>query len=257
MKPASIAATLAAFSTFGPSAQHPPTESQPAFEVASVKPASPSSHGISASADRARLTIRNTTIRFLVTLAYDVKDFQIAGGPQFVDTERYDIDATFGVNAPERHLTLLTIRTDPQVRMMLQALLVDRFHLAIRHEKKEVPAYSLTVGKKGAKLRESKTPEDLRDMRADLGLIKANRMTTAQLAEVLSRLLGLPIVDKTGLTGNYDFLLKWIPDEAAADATSGPSIFAALQESLGLRLTSGKEPVDVVVIAHVERSSKN
>jgi uncharacterized protein (TIGR03435 family) len=155
------------------------------------------------------------------------------------------------------NLTLLTIRTDPQVRMMLQALLVDRFHLAIRHEKKEVPAYSLTVGKKGAKLRESNTPEDRRDMTADLGLIKANRMTTAQLAEVLSRLLGLPIVDKTGLTGNYDFLLKWIPDEAAADATSDPSIFAALQESLGLRLASGKESVDVVVIDHVERPSKN
>jgi uncharacterized protein (TIGR03435 family) len=94
-------------------------------------------------------------------------------------------------------------------------------------------------------------------MRADLGLIKANRMTTAQLAEVLSRLLGIPIADNTGLTGNYDFLLKWIPDDAAADATPGPSIFAALQESLGLRLTSGKEPVDVVVIDHVEKPSEN
>jgi uncharacterized protein (TIGR03435 family) len=259
MKPALIAAALTVFSPFGTSAQHPPTEVRPAFEVASVKSSSAGSHGISLSGDPSRFTIRNTTIRFVISLAYNVKDFQISSGPPLLESERYDIEATFGVDASERpgRLTFTTIQSAPQVRLMLQALLADRFHLAIRHQTKEVPAYSLTVGKNGPKLRESKTPEDLQDMRVDLGQIKSNRMSTAQLAGVLSRLLGLPIVDKTGLTKYYEVLLDWTPDEAGADATPGPSIFAAIQETLGLRLKSAKEPVDVLVIDHVERPTAN
>jgi uncharacterized protein (TIGR03435 family) len=231
----------------------------PKFEVASVKPSNPSSHGISISGDPSRFTIRNATIRFLIGLAYNVKDFQIPGGLRLLDSERYDIEATYGANPPERRgrLTFVTIQADPQVRLMLQALLVDRFHPAIRHETKKLLAYSLNLAKNGPKLKESTTPEDLQDMRVDLGQIKSNRMSTEQLAEVLSRLLGLPIVDKTGLTGYYDLLLEWTPDEASADAAPGPSIFTAIQDTLGLKLGTGKEPVDVLVIDHVERPTEN
>ena len=98
------------------------------------------------------------TIKFLIGLAYNVKDFQILGGPRLLDSERYDIEATYAVNSPERRdrrLTFVTIQADPRVRLMLQALLVDRFHLAIRHETKELPAYSLNIAKNGPKLRES------------------------------------------------------------------------------------------------------
>src|SRR5215471_12503826 len=209
------------------------TSSQPAFDVASVKPADPSSHGISLSGDPSRFTIRNVTIKFLIGLAYNVKDFQILGGPRLLDSERYDIEATYRVNSPERRdrrLTFVTIQADPQVRLMLQALLVDRFHLAIRHETKELPAYSLNIAKNGPKLRESTTPEDSQYMRVDLGQIKSNRMSTEQLAGVLSRLLGMPIADKTGLTAYYDLLVKWSPDEASADTTFAQSIFTAVQE---------------------------
>src|SRR5215471_917735 len=149
------------------------TSSQPAFDVASVKPADPSSHGISLSGDPSRFTIRNVTIKFLIGLAYNLRDFQVTGGPRLLDSERYDIEATYGANLPERRgrLTFVTIQADPQVRLMLQALLVDRFHLGIRHETKELSAYSLNLAKSGPKLRESTAPEDLQDMRVDLGLI--------------------------------------------------------------------------------------
>jgi uncharacterized protein (TIGR03435 family) len=236
------------------------TSSQPAFDVASVKPANPSSRGISLSGDPSRLAIRNVTIKLLIGLAYNVKDFQILGGPRLLDSEGYDIEATYGVNSPERRdrrLTFVTIQADSQVRLMLQTLLMDRFHLAIRHEKKELPAYSLNIAKNGPKLRESITPEDLQDMRVDLGQIQSNRMSMEQLAGVLSRLLGIPVVDQTGLTSYYDLSLKWSPDEASADTTPAPSIFTAIQEALGLRLVSGREPVDVLVIDHVERPTAN
>jgi uncharacterized protein (TIGR03435 family) len=203
--------------------------------------------------------MRNVTIRFLISLAYDVKDFQIPGGPRLLDSERYDIEATYGADRPERpgRLSFVTIQADSQVRLMLQALLADRFHLAIRHETRELPSYSLNLAKSGPKLRKSSSPEDLQDMRVDLGQIKSNRMSIGQLTGVLSRLLELPIVDKTGLTGYYDLLLKWTPDEAGADATAGPSIFTAIQDTLGLKLVASKEPIDVLVIDHVERPSEN
>jgi uncharacterized protein (TIGR03435 family) len=91
----------------------------------------------------------------------------------------------------------------------------------------------------------------------DLGLIRSNRMSTAQLAGMLSRLLGLPVVDKTGLTAYYDLLVKWTPEEASADAPPGPSIFTAIQDTLGLRLVAGRELVDVLVVEHVERPTAN
>jgi uncharacterized protein (TIGR03435 family) len=249
-----IGAGLMAVSIFGQT-----TSSRPTFDVASVKPSNPSSHGISLSGGPSRFTMRNVTIRFLISLAYGVKDFQISGGPRLLDSERYDIEATYGADLPQRpeRLTFMTIEADSRVRQMLQALLADRFHLAIRHETKELPAYSLNLAKNGPKLRESTTPEDMQDMRVDLGQIKSNRMSMAQLTGVLSRLLGLPIVDKTGLTRYYDLLLKWTPDDGAADTTAGPSIFTAIQDTLGLRLIAGKESIDVLVIDHVERPTEN
>ncbi len=94
-------------------------------------------------------------------------------------------------------------------------------------------------------------------MGVDLGQIKSNRMSTGQLAGMVSRLLGVPIMDKTGLTGYYDFLLKWTPEETTGDTNLGPSIFTTLQDVLGLRLVAGKELVDIIVIDHVERPSEN
>ena len=94
-------------------------------------------------------------------------------------------------------------------------------------------------------------------MRVDLGQIKSNRMSTEQLAGALSRMLEMPIVDKTGLTAYYDLSLRWSPDEASADTTAAPSIFTAIQETLGRKLVTAKEPIDVLVIDHVARPTAN
>src|SRR6185312_6413430 len=136
------------------------------FDVASVKPSNPASHGMTLSGDLSRFTIHNVTIRFLISLAYNVKDFQVPGGPGLLDSERFDIEATYGANPPERQgrLTFMTIQADPGVRSRLQSLLADRFHLVVRHETKELPAYSLDIGKNGSKLKASTTSEDSQGM---------------------------------------------------------------------------------------------
>jgi uncharacterized protein (TIGR03435 family) len=178
----------------------PPAETK--FDVVSVKPSSPDSHGIGLTGDAGRLTIRNTTIRFLIRLAYNLKDFQLPGGPPPVDSGRYDIDAVTASDAstPGR-LTFLTIQANSQMRLRLQALLEDRFHLVVRHETKNLPAYYLTAAKNGSKLRASGVPRESQDMTIDRGHIKSNRMSMTQLAQVLSDLLGQPVRVKLRANG--------------------------------------------------------
>jgi uncharacterized protein (TIGR03435 family) len=203
--------------------------------------------------------MRNVTIKLLIGLAYNVKDFQIHGRQGLLDSERYDIDAVCEERQTDRtaRLTFVTIQADSRLRLMLQALLADRFHLVLHHETRELPAYSLSPAKNGPRLSDSTTTEDLSNMRVDVGQIRSNRMSMEELAGVLSRLLGMPVVDKTGLTGHFDLLLKWTPDETSADTTLGPSIFTAIQDTLGLRLVAGQEPTDILVIDRVEHPSPN
>jgi uncharacterized protein (TIGR03435 family) len=181
----------------------------------------------------------------------------------------------------------------PQVRKMLQALLADRFKLALSHETKDLPVYALQVAKNGPKFHEStfKPPErppdspppplgqgtrPMQGIRMNgRGELTVTYVDLPMFANMLSRIVGRIVVDKTGLTGKYDFTLKWTPEEGqgpmmpggrgtgpdgAAPApaeSSGPSIFTALQEQLGLKLDSEKAPTDVLVIQHVERPSEN
>jgi uncharacterized protein (TIGR03435 family) len=163
-----------------------------------------------------------------------------------------------------------------QRRTMFQSILADRFKLVVHHETRELPIYVLSVAKGGPKFKES-TPDDpaatgprRRGMMMQRGKITATDAQVSMLVTILSRQLGRTIVDKTGLTGNYDFTLEFTPDEgASAPPGSGgappppppdsaaPSIFTALPEQLGLKLESTKGPVDVIVIDHIEKPAEN
>ena len=232
------------------------------FEVASIKPSQP------ASADRqitgfqtpggGRLSTASTSLRMLITFAYNVKDFQLSGGPGWASSEMYDIVAKADGNA-----------TPPQLRLMLQTLLKDRFKLALRNETKDAPIYELVVAKGGSKIQ-----EDTASARARLGMtgpgkLIAQKASLAMFAQLLGTLAGRPVADKTGLASTYTFKLDWTPTvgegglpgpggpDVAPPDSSGPSLFTALQEQLGLRLQSAKGPVESLVIEEAEKPTEN
>jgi bla regulator protein blaR1 len=232
------------------------------FEAASIKPSQP------AIADRriagiqtpggGRLNTLSTSLRMLITFAYNVKDFQVSGGPGWADSESYDIVAKAEGNA-----------TRPQLRLMLRTLLTDRFKLALRHETKEAPIYELVAAKGGPKIQEDTTSPRQRIAMTGVGKLMAQKTLLAVLAEVLGTITGRPVVDNTGLPSTYTFKLEWTPavgerglpgppqpDVAPLDS-NGPSLFAALQEQLGLRLQSVKGSVESLVIENAEKPTEN
>ncbi|MBV8728220.1 MAG: TIGR03435 family protein [Acidobacteriia bacterium] len=216
----------------------------PRFEVASVKPTSPdqlngSSGGKSGNG---RLTMNNVTLKRCIMGAFGIGPNQIAGGPPWLDSDRYEIAAVAEKPVGDKELNL-----------MLQSLLAERFQLRVHRETRMVAAYVLGVAKNGPKLQPSRNNKDA-STRSGHSRIEAKGITMKRLAEVLSRQMDLPVVDQTGIEGSFDLTLEWAPDGAA---DGGPSIYTAFQEQLGLRLSSRKMPVEMLVIDHVERPSEN
>ena|SRR5579863_235705 len=239
-------------------------QSTAAFEVASIKPNVSGGQGMVFNQYPGRIAGENQTLKNLLLHAYEVRDFQILGGPGWIDSDRFDVEAKAEGNpSPER------------ITLMLQTLLADRFKLALHRDTKELPIYALTVAKGGIKLQPSdcidpdpNSPPPQAGQSPSCGYlawgrdhVDATKASMADFAKILSRLLGRTVVDKTGITERFPIHLKFIPDEVAAGDNSadaaGPSIFTAVQEQLGLKLESGKGPVEVLVIDHAEKPSEN
>ena len=249
--------------------QFPPVRAQqPAgpleFDAVSVKPSDPNSrHGTVVDVTPGgTLHVINATLKDLMETAYDVRTFQIEGGPKWADAARYDVDATpgarpQGVAVPPPGWTT--------VRFKVQALLKDRFQLQLHRESRTLPIYSLAIAKGGIKSSAlSATQNPHRGINAGQGTVLGEAASMKDLAYKLSRLLRRPVVNNTGLEGNYDFRLEWTPDPgpSAPDgqpvaSSAGPSLFSAIQQQLGLRLEATKGPVDVLVIDRVDRPSEN
>ncbi len=256
-------------------AQTPPAKaaaSGPAFEVATIKPVEP-------DAPKGRYLILQGTNRFvgkyytlklLIAAAYNLSPKVISGGPTWMDSDHYDILAlTPGDTKPSR---------DEQMAM-LRNLLADRFALTFHRESKEFSIYALEVTKDGPKhgsasapgLKESTAaptdpPALISTVYPDHIRLPARNATMGEFAELLQRaVLDRPVVDKTGLTGRFDFDLTWAPDEtqfggevpvAPTDAQA-PPFFAAIQQQLGLRLEAMRGPVEALVVDGAERPSEN
>jgi len=254
------------------------------FEVASIKPAAPDSQGTFIQFQPPNgLRVTNMPVRFLIRFAYDVQDFQISAGPGWIKSDRYDIQAK-AENAADSQ----TVPDDPrkltddqrktmneQMRERMRTLLSDRFQLQIHKETKEAPVYALVVAKGGPKLKENPGTAGGRQgigMRPG-GQANGTAAPLALLANLLSNVLSRPVIDRTGLTGKYDFELKWTPDAGQEIGPpgglppgvvpppppdpNGPTIFTALQEQLGLRLESAKGPMEMIVVDRVEKPSEN
>jgi uncharacterized protein (TIGR03435 family) len=223
------------------------------FEVISIKPnlsGLDQSTGINILGSRIRG--ENLRLRTLILQAYGLLDFQIVGGPRWVASERFDIEATTGLHEGIR---------SSELGPLLRGLLADRFRLKIHNETREMQTYVLMVDKGGTRLQQTVgAPAQSMsgvNQRATSGRAKmiGSGVTMSALAYRIAEqqsFLGRTVLDKTGLTGFYDFTLEW---DAGDDA--GSSILAALRSQLGLRLSNEKGPVEVLVIDSAEKPPAN
>jgi uncharacterized protein (TIGR03435 family) len=229
-----------------------------------------------------RFTATNNTLRALILNAYGIfmSPSLLSGGPAWIDSERYDVDAkamasTIPANASSRVLWEKT-------RLMLQTLLAERFKLVVRREIREMPVYELVAAKNGPKMK--KVDQDCAaSATACHGFSGSPRQLTGaavdmyDLALILTTYSDRPVLDQTGIEGIFDIKMQWNPfaagtqpgDDAprnpAAEAKEGPrpdlsslpTLFTALEEQLGLKLESRKGPVEIYVIDHVERPTEN
>ena len=252
---------------------------RPGFEVASIRPHESSDNKAFVQALQGRLVMQNFSLKQLILFAYDVPNNQVSGVQSWMDSIRYDIQATTESNA-----------TVKQVEgPMLQVLLEGRFHLKVNRETMDRPVYALTVDKGGLKMQPSQggsctpyfmdsppptPPNTPRLVYCDFPRLAGDGInwtldgtgvSVGKLANTLSRSgLDRPVIDRTGLSGGFDLHLKWagdVPEGAPGSGTvadpTGVSIFTALKEQLGLKLEATKGPVEVLVIDHVEKPSEN
>jgi len=220
---------------------------QPAYEVASIKPNTSGSASSSTHGNKGEIFMKNQTLRRLVERAYDVKPFQVSA-PGWLESLRFDISAKY----PDE--------TKPDDRMlMMRKLLEDRFKLEAHRETKDLPGYALVVAKKGLKIKPVENTgggPNTNGTGDRVRTLKVEMLSMAQLADQVSRSLGEMVIDQTGVTGVFSFELRWTNDDqnpTATDADGVPSLFSALQETLGLRLQAQKVPVEMIVVDRVER----
>ena len=281
MKPIAFvlfALTVAAVSM----AQTTPTK-KPAFDIASIKRnTAPEGNRSLGDQPGGRFVASRVTLRRIIQYAYRDNQ-QFLGGPDWLDTDRWDIEA----KAPEGMVPMranpINVDVPDTIALMLQSLLEDRFKLKAHRETRELPLFELTVAKGGAKVKLSEDQTAPTALAAgngtrggastrggiDLGRnkLEGHAQPINLLAAALGALYaGRPVVDKTGLKGLYDIKLQWTPDSGLAApvnpgeapaAPSGPSLFSALEEQLGLKLESSKGPLPVLVIDSIDRPSEN
>jgi len=218
---------------------------RPQFEVASVKSHSSSGGSLnSRKGDPGFLTITGMTVRGLMREAYGLKVYPLSYGSDGLSTDRYDVVAKIPPDASKE-----------QRMLMLQTLLAERFKLSVHRETKELPIYTLVIGKGGPKFRAVEDDGSAPEIGGGDGhQIKAHHISMKSLAATLQGSIGETVVDGTGLTGLYDVNLDFNVDESKADES--PTVFEAVQR-IGLKLEARKGPVEVVVIDHVEKPSAN
>jgi len=270
-------------------AQTPPSRS---FEVASVKQNKSGERFMQMGGPPGRFTATNVPLQQLIQLAYQIQPFQIVGGPNWIASDRFDIVAKAAGDVPPP-----TPGVAGPMQLMMRTLMADRFKLTLHNEQREMPIYALVLakadGKLGPQLKPSTTdcaalmgaaarrggpppPPSFNEpmqcgMRVFPGALSAGGFPLSQLTQFLSSAVQRIVVDRTGLTGNFDLNMTWTPDQMPqgrgdpppgapplpAIDPNGPSIFTAVQEQLGLKLESTKAPVDVLVIDRAEHPTED
>jgi uncharacterized protein (TIGR03435 family) len=221
----------------------------PAFEVATVKMGGPVEANGMININTGRIlngvvTLANATLSDCLKFAYSLTTEEQIAGPDWIKQKlvRFEVTAKAAPETPA-----------DQLLIMLQGLLKDRFRMTLHTEQRVMTHYELVIGKNGPKLKESTVNALDATGAARLDGIKSNRMTMNKLASLLSRMTRMPVIDETGLTGYYQFDLKYADERQPVENQVGPSVFTAVQEQLGLKLESRKGPVEVLVVDHAEK----
>ena len=256
---------------------------KPAFEVVSIKPNTTGRNASIAQQPGGRFVVSTTTLRRLMQYAYRGNQ-QFIGGPEWLDSDRWDIEARAAEGTFLPSPGLLDMTKPDMLALMVQSLLEDRFKLRVHTETRELPLYELVIAKGGSKLKlsDDQTPPPSivgggsrgsvvprGGFRIGSGDFEGQTQSISILTAVLSALFSdRPVIDKTGLKERYDIKLQWDPNPLNANtgpngtsnpppAALGPSLAAALEEQLGLHLQSGKGPLSVLVIDSVQKPSEN
>jgi uncharacterized protein (TIGR03435 family) len=221
----------------------------PAFDVATVKMGGPVEANGLININTGKIlngvvTLANATLSDCLKFAYSLTTDEQLAGPDWINQKavRFEVTGKAPAETPE-----------DQLRLMLRTLLKERFRIAMHTEQREISHYELVVGKNGPKLKESTVGAGEASGTARLDGIRSNRMQMNSLARLLSRMTRMPVLDKTGLTGFYQFDLRYTNEVSPEERPAGPSIFTAVQEQLGLRLESKKGPMEVLVIDRAEK----
>ncbi len=277
-----------------------------AFEVASIKPNNSGDGRVMMQNQPGRYSASNVTLRLLIRNAYQLQDFQISGGPSWIASDHYDIVAKIDASVAEQMAAAgppVPGQGPGKLQLMIRSLLAERFKLVVHTETKEQPIYALILarsdGRLGPQLKKSETdcaavmaaargrgpglpppgPPQSGEaipcgIRVGMGNMVVGGAPLTQFANTLGMFTGRVVLDRTGLTGNFDFNLTWTPDQmpqrppgAPADQPirangvdidpNGPSIFTAVQEQLGLKLDSQRGPVTMLIIDKAERPVEN
>lgn len=244
-----------------------PADAHPSFDVVTIKPSTPGQPGKGFGFNGTHVRTFNTNVNDMISVAYGLHAKQIIGAPDWFGTDLFNIDGIADVPGQP---------SMKQIGEMLQKLLADRFELKFHHDQKELSVYAIRVASGGPKMSQSTAAADgpqgfkLRGF----GDLVVGNMTMKEFSSWMQAgVMDKPVVDQTGLTGRYDFNLKWTPDDsqfaqfrgtngpmrapAGDDPNAPPSLYTAVQEQLGLKIESTKAPDDVIVIDHVERPSPN
>jgi uncharacterized protein (TIGR03435 family) len=224
------------------------------WDVVSVKPNKSLDPSSSMRMTANGVELRNITLHAVFLNGFEVKsENQIVGYPSWVDSEHFDIQAKMDPETAAAHHGLIGEQSALQWHSLMREILDERFGMKYHREQRELPVYLLVVAKQGSKLYES-APEENTSSSVGPGKYVSHHCKMSGLAFSLSGAADRIVIDKTGLTGEYEIELTWAPD---GQPDAGPSIFTAVQEQLGLKLEPAKAPLDVVVIDHLERPSEN
>jgi uncharacterized protein (TIGR03435 family) len=226
-------------------------DTQTAFDVASIKVSTSFRQGGGSETSPGRYTITNRNIRYLIRDAFLLKNYQIVGAPAWIDLDNYDVEGKASYAASRKEL-----------KIMLQALLCDRFHLKFHRATTEVKGCALGLAKGGPKFHEF--PNTAERNPAKVGVLMrtgsiSGAVGMAYLADYVAEALGVPVIDETGLNGTYDISLSYFTDSKLPDdpALVPESLPSALESQLGLKLGTRKIPVESFVIDHIERPTAN
>ena len=251
------------------SVKNMPGNADPAFEVSTIKPANPEDPGKDFGFEGRIFYARNYNVEDLIALGYGLHANQLLGEPRWFATALFDIDGIPDVAGRP---------SQQQKFAMIQKLLADRFQLAFHYEKRELPIYAITVAKDGPTLAPSATDPDEPgrfQWQHRLGDLRVTNMTIAEFVVWFQKTVtDKPLIDRTGLTGRYDFTLTWTPGESefpqfrrtggfnptptsTDNSKAPPGLYKAFEEQLGLKLQSMKGPVNIMVIDHAEKPSPN